>query len=326
MNQAEYEAFYRQARKITPQILRQTMTRLAKIYSEAAKLAAAEVRGAELAGLSELTSSAWRSIEIQLQNSVAEINTALTEELPATVLRGAETTGEINETYLDEALEAAGASAELRAGAKSMFRAINESIVRDMANRIYADGYTLSERIWRAATKYEQDIKDVILSGIAQGRDPIKIAKDIQVYVKDGKIALANRYGRLERGTVEFMKRIGNRVDYRALRLIRTELYTSVREATRQQGHNNPGATDEYDWILEAGRQNWDCRCPELASASPYKYQEVPSNPHPSCSCDLRPRLRDYRDFERDLKTWLDGGNVDYLDSWAMKNWEYIIR
>lgn len=316
MTNKEYAKLYRQARKNYPRILRQTMTQLRKIYKTAADAVAAEVARAELAGLSDLTAQSWASIEDQLRRSVLEINEALQSGARSAVLRGAEETGRINERQLTDALIAAGSSQELRAGVRTMFRALNEQVVQNLVGRIYQNGYTFSETVWKTAENYQEQIKDVISAGIAQGRPVEKIARDIQVYVADGKVKLAQRFGKLERGTRAFMRRIGNRVDYRALRLVRTELFTSVREASRAQGHANPGSTDQYDWVLEAGRQQWDCVCPELAAASPYTYYQVPGTPHSNCSCDIRPRLRDADDFVGDLKSWINGGQVDYLDTW----------
>lgn len=316
MTKAEYTRQYRQARKNYPRILRHAMTQLRKTYKQAADVAAAEVAKAQLGGLSGLTQESWASIEEQLRRSVLEINDALQTGTRAAVLRGAEETSRIHEQHLTEALRAAGSSQALRAGVRTMFRAINERVIQNLVGRIYQNGYTFSETVWKTAESYQEQIKDVISAGIAQGRPVEKIARDVQVYVADGKVRLAQRFGKLERGTREFMNRIGNRVDYRALRLVRTELFTSVREASREQGHSNPGSTDLYDWVLEAGRQQWNCDCPSLADGGPYTYYQVPGTPHANCNCDVRPRLRDADDFVGDLKRWINGGQVDYLDTW----------
>jgi hypothetical protein len=283
MTQAEFTKLYRQARKNTPAILRRAMKKLQTIYIKSAESVAAEVARAELAGFSDLTVQSWAAIENQIQRAIRDINDALAEQIPYRVRQGAELTAKIHTDFLAEAFERAGASPSLLVSTKAMYRAINEQVVQSLFGRIYQNGYTFSERIWRAASKYETDIKSIISAGIIQGRDVTKIAKDIQVYTKDGKIQLANRYGRLERGTRAFMRRIGDKVDSRALRLVRTELYNSIREASREQGHMNPGCIDEYDWILEAGRQQWSCECPDFAAGSPYKYQNVPAAPHPNC-------------------------------------------
>jgi hypothetical protein len=316
MTKAEYQKLYRQARNDYPKILRQAMIQLKKVYTTASDAVAAEVLKAELGGLSDLTVESWASIDDQLRVAIKNLDEALKAATTSSVVKGSEIGSRINERQLTDALTVAGADQALKAGVRSMYRTINESVVQNLVGRIYQNGYTFSETVWNIAKNYEETIKDIISAGIAQGRPVEQIAKDIQVYTNDGKVALANRYGRLERGTREFMQRIGSRVDWRALRLVRTELYTSIREASREQGHANPGSTDEYDWILEAGRQQWACDCPDLAAGSPYKYQDVPGTPHPNCSCYILPVLRDANDFTRDLKTWLGGGDVDYLDDW----------
>ena len=47
-----------------------------------------------------------------------------------------------------------------------------------------------------------------------RGVIPVKIAKDLEVYVAEGKASLMKRYGNLEAGTKEFAKRIPRNVDY----------------------------------------------------------------------------------------------------------------
>lgn len=198
---------------------------------------------------------------------------------------------------------------------------VNERVVRSVINRMFADGYTLSERIWRVGSDYPTQINRVISSGFAQGRDPVKIAKDLQVYIRDGKPALAKRYGPdLTAGTKAWMRRIRGQVDYRALRLVRSELYMSLQEAGRESGRANPGATEVYDWILNAGRQIWNCACEDYAGGGPidggYDYHDVPSYPHPHCQCRTQARLRNHKQFTGDLKRWSRGESVDYLDEW----------
>jgi hypothetical protein len=177
--------------------------------------------------------------------------------------------------------------------------------------------------VWRAGQYYQTQIKNVISAGLAQGRDIIKIAKDIQIYTADGKIALVKRFGPgLIRGSKAFINRIGNRIDYRALRLIRSEMNMSLQDAGKEQGRVNPACTQLWDWV-RGGSQHWNCICPELAANSPYEYNAVPGYPHPNCICQVRPRLMNHAEFVNDLSFWANGQQVPYLDNWYNNIYQY---
>jgi hypothetical protein len=190
-----------------------------------------------------------------------------------------------------------------------------------MTTRLWSDGYTFSERIWGTGDiglkgDWLERMKMTVAAGIAQGRDPVKIAKDIQVYTADGKIALSQRWGGLARGTAEFAKRIPGRLDWRAQRLVRSELGASLQNASVMAGEANPGADGLYDWVLSIGRRHWDCECESLAEGGPYTAETIPTYPHSNCGCWTRPHLREMTGFLADLKSWAHGGSVDYLDEW----------
>jgi hypothetical protein len=327
---------------------------LRRTYLQAAKDAATKVLAADFAGQSQITIQSWAAIEAQLSSSAAEITRVLEEQIESKVLTGSKIRTDIHNKYLKDMVTASGADDFItKSGLANMFSGVGNRVIESLIGRIYQDGYTFSDRIWRIGQKYQDTIKDVISVGLAQNRDLIKIAKDIQVYTADGKVGLANRFGMISRRDIDnyrkgkalridwkmfekkiiseygpeegikiikstrsFMQRIGNRVDWRALRLVRSELYSSIQIADAEAGRVNPAALDLYDWILEAGRQQWSCACESLSLDGPYKYSEIPGYPHSNCSCSIRVRLRNGNDFESDLKRWVDGESVDYMDAW----------
>ena len=58
-----------------------------------------------------------------------------------------------------------------------MFVKVNDDVIANIAKRVYSDGYTFSERCWRVGTNVPNDMRQTILSGLAQGVIPVKIAK-----------------------------------------------------------------------------------------------------------------------------------------------------
>jgi hypothetical protein len=192
---------------------------------------------------------------------------------------------------------------------------VNDAVVQSVVNRVWQDGYTFSDRVWRIGRRYQEDIKKVLSAGLAQGRDVLDIARDIQVYTADGKLRLMQRYGELRRGTAEFTRRIPMKVDYRALRLVRTELYASLRDAGVQQGLANPACTKLWDWVRQSSR-DWGCECPDYARDGPYTLEALPSTPHSNCLCAVVPQLESLASFNGRLASWADGAPDVGLDEW----------
>lgn len=314
MTSKEYLEAYRQARKTYPTLTRSAMGKLRKIYKKAGAMASEAVRIAELAAPGSFTAYSKRVIEEALLNGGTSISNATAEVIPETINAGNKIASDINYTYMADAFD--GSGLVTKTGLNNMLFAVNDRLINSIVNRMYADGYTLSYRVWKVGRTYQDQITRVLTAGLANGRSTVQLAKDIQVYIADGKTALVNRYGNLERGTKTFINRIGNRVDYRALRLVRSELYSGLQESSREFGRVNPGCIDLYDWVLESGRQHWNCACPDNQAGSPYAYEDVPEYPHPSCRCEVRPVLRDRREFTNDIKNLVNGSSVEYLDDW----------
>ena len=322
MTKKEYEQLLRNARKEYPKLSQKAMTELRRIYKKAGELAAEAVRKSIVSGAADITTESWTEISRQLSAGADLIREELHLQIPATTSNGISLTSKINEDFIEDVIAANGITRITTAQIKSMYRAVNDKLIRSIATRFYGDGYTFSNRVWKASIDYQNQIKDVISAGLAQGRDPVKIAKDLQVYISDGKGALvarlqrSNRFGELQRPTKEFMKRIGNKVDWRALRLVRSELYASIQQASLEHGRMNPAASGLYEWVMTAERQHWKCACPDHARNGPYKHEEVPGYPHSNCRCDIRPILRDTRQFQEDIIKWSNGESIDYIDKW----------
>lgn len=313
MNQSEYEALYRQARKTYPNLTRETMTEIRRTYKSASAAIAKKIKSAELAGKAQLTINSNLAIQNQLDEAVEAIDIKLAQQIDKTTRAGINKTSDINVKYLSESFAAVGSSKVSAAGISEMYVSINETVIETMINRIYQDGYKLSDRVWKVGQDYRNKINSIMTQGFSMGRSSIQIAGDVQKYTVSGKFGLAKSYGpNLIKGDVDafrkgkaqridwkafetkygkeittsskaFMRRIGTRIDYRALRLVRSELYASLQEAAGIQGKANCGSSGLYDWVLEGNRQHWKCSCPDYAKNSPYKYENIPGYPHSNC-------------------------------------------
>lgn len=349
MNQAEYKKLYAAAARMFPKVTRTALIKMQDAYTQATKEVAALLADAEMRNLSQLTIDSFRSLLQMLsksQKTIADqlafeqavnqkiityipdwpiidqrvyaasqaLVTELTELVPGTVRAGNQIITDIHQNYLIDITGLSGGRITA-AGLQNMFNGVNDFLVSSIANRIWQDGYTFSSRVWNAGLVYQDDIKRIVLSGLAQGRDVIEIAADLNVYVKSGSKGLIKRYGLLERGTAAFARRIRRYVYYPSLRIIRSELYASLQQNSVLMGQINPATNGLFDWI-RANHEDFGCSCPDYAENSPYRLEDVPSYPHPNCLCRIQPRLRDTREFQEDLINWVNGAQVDYLDRW----------
>lgn len=341
MTQAEYKKLYKTAHRLSGRVTAQTLKELRKIFIEAGNLAAAQVAATEAGGLSSLTSGAWMQVEQQLKAGADLISRSAAEQIPLGISESYSNYLSVDSKYILDAASQAGTGLITEAGIANMGLGVDFRLLQIQASRITSNGYNFSDRVWSQLTTLSKDgvtqlptslnadyqfrIKNLILTGQAQGRDNIQIAEDIQVYINKGKNELfkPGRYGRLIPGTGQYARRITRTIDWRALRLIRSELNASLQQSGVLEGVLNPAATKFYDWVKTAGnpidedgaRTSSGLRCIDLDRNSPYEKDEVPGYNHPNCSCHVRPVLQNQNDFVQDLKSWVPGDG-SALDQW----------
>lgn len=315
MTQDEYEKLYIESRRTVAKLTIERMQEIKQVYINASKSVEEAIKSATLSGSSQLSIDSLNRIQQKLDAASLEIRTAIDIRNKQLMLDGMDVTAEINIAYMDDILMDIDQTLITMGKIKENYVGVNMDIMMTTLNRVFQDGYSYSERLWKIGEAYQKEMKDIINAGLAQGRSTVEIAKDLQAYLKDGKIALANRYGELERGTKEFLKRIGDRVDWRALRLIKSELHMSLQTAALEHGRLNPACTGKYNWILASGRAHFNCQCEDIASNSPMTYEQVPAYPHPNCECRIEPVLKDIREFEQELRDFING------ESNSVSNW-----
>ena len=55
-------------------------------------------------------------------------------------------------------------------------------------------GMKLSDRIWATSDNARDNMRSIILDGVARGRDSAKVARDLERYVKQGAATMAGDY------------------------------------------------------------------------------------------------------------------------------------
>ncbi len=323
MTSAEYERAYAKARNTWPKLTAETMRKIRDVYLDSAKKLGEILKSGSLDDKSQITRDMTEQMEAEFQRAARAIQASIIEEVPLLISRGYDGYSKIEVEFMTDALEGIDQGKVTEKGLQNIYVGVNQRLVEITLHRIGQDGYTFAQRAGIAAGKYQPAMNDLIAAGFAQGRDLAKIAEDLTKYVTDGKIKTVKRWGEiLEPGSKALLKRVPERVDYRALRIARSELASSLQEGARQNGRINPGAVDEFDWVLMNELHASGDPCPDLAANSPYAFADVPGYPHPNCECWVRPRLRDAKEFRDDLIRWADGERVPAMDKWYAETYK----
>ena len=328
MTQAEFYAAIKQSRKDYLDIIAGVNKNISKLYIYAADQVAEKIKSLSLKGNGTgLTAESLKALERQLRITGSNTAGGVQAHIIDGINKNASITSQPHIDFINDGIKESGISFLNDVKITEMYAAINRRLTDITYSRLWADGYKFSERVWGGLSSvdptksipglygyWQSEIKSVVSSGIAQNRDVLLIAKDLSAYAREGKSGLVKRYGELVQGTKRFIKRIPQGIDWRALRLARSELYASLQESARLQGHDNPAVKD-YIWNLTAGGVH-DCVCPDLAADSPYIETEIPDYPHSNCLCYITYRLLSRTEFINDLRDWNNGLVVPYLESW----------
>jgi hypothetical protein len=130
-------------------------------------------------------------------------------------------------------------------------------------------------------------------------------APEAQAWVKE-RMAAKTRLGAPLRPDVvkEYHGRLGAAgIDYRTMRIMRTETAVALNERQEAIARNSAICTGQVDWVLQKGRDGWNCKCAEYAAGGPYDVDELPAPVplHPQCSCQLRPHLKSDAEIREEL-------------------------
>jgi len=136
--------------------------------------------------------------------------------------------------------------------------------------------------------------------GLQPGSDAAKALlrqSDAQAWVKQ-KMSETTKRGtpRLPDAVRQYATRLGKAgLDYRAIRIARSETTAMVADEQLAIAENSDICTGEMDFVMERGRDHWNCNCEHYAEQSPWRVDD-PDRPeipvHPNCMCEWRPRLK----------------------------------
>lgn len=178
-------------------------------------------------------------------------------------------------------------------------RAIQTSFARS-----HEDGLKLSERIWNIGQHNKKIMSDIVRAGA--GEDVVTVARSLESYVKKGKTSIAANYPNM-------IKRMDSRIpanlDYKALRLARTELTAAYGEGVIASAKATP-VVKYVKWVISSSHPRKDI-CDTNANGGPngngiYEAMSCPIYPaHPNCICTLQPAPENTTVVVDKLKAWL---------------------
>lgn len=178
-------------------------------------------------------------------------------------------------------------------------RAIQTSFARS-----HEDGLKLSERIWNIGQHNKKIMSDIVRAGA--GEDVVTVARSLESYVKKGKTSIAANYPNMIK---RMESRIPANLDYKALRLARTELTAAYGEGVITSAKATP-VVKYVKWVISSSHPRKDI-CDTNANGGPngngiYEAMSCPIYPaHPNCICTLQPAPEDTTVVVDKLKAWL---------------------
>lgn len=319
MTAAEYSANYARERRQWPFITAKTMKAIHAAYAEAGRKIADIIRNGELVD-GALSFDTQRQVDQAILEGSQAIGDAMREGIPALLTAGALGYAAIETAYLVDALGDASGKITT-AGVEKLFTATSEASVLRSLNTVGADGRIFWSRVPNVSSQFGDDILAMVRASIDQGRDLGKIAADVNKYIRDGKAGTIHRWGEnITPDSKQLLKRVPEHVDYRALRLARSELGRGLRETALANGQSNPGGTGLFDWV-RVNAIDWGCNCPANAANGPYLAENYPPYDHPNDQCYARQILKNGTDFRNSLQAWVNGGADDDLDAWYQNSY-----
>lgn len=326
MTKAEYQKAYVDLRKQFAGITLSAQIELKKTLLSAAGDTGEIIKKNIPAGLTVISATKWHDIESQLKVVATAIANKTDELTKGAAVSAWALMSDIDKTYILSAAKDAGV---MITGLQSAYASYQTTLINSISHSVY-NGVSYSTRIWGytnavgkvegVAGDYITRVKNIVYAGLEQGVDPVQIAKSLKNYINYGSSTYTQGvWQKLTPGAKDYIGRLGSAgADYRALRVVRTELYKGMQDAAVVSGEMNPACTGYYDWVLQSGRNDWPCECPSLAAGGPYPANAVPDYPHVLCSCVVRPVIRDRDSFVQSLKAYVNGEGNE-ISEWAGK-------
>lgn len=202
--------------------------------------------------------------------------------------------------------------------------------------RVYSDGLTLSQRIWRLQNGGMTQIRTTIAAGMAERTNAWDLAERLERQLNadqewpkwsEQRLREMDPAGRAQSQDGLWRNSAEQRaamppdglsapagVSYNALRLARNEIQAANHAVTSEIARNFPGIVGRKV-VLSPAHPRSDI-CDELAAGGPYEKSADFLPAHPQCMCRWEEVLMPVADFTRQTREWLAGDNR-FLDDYS---------
>lgn len=203
-----------------------------------------------------------------------------------------------------------------------VFRPQLNAIIQAANKTVYADGLTLSGRLWKLDQQSRAGIQSVVFAGVQNGKSAWDIAKDLERYL--GASADCPRWTSTRlytltksdiaagdpRGLIRGDECAAQGVAYNALRLARTEIQRVHNLATQSLMQQMPWVTEEQMRLSPAHPE--EDVCDEIIAKGRdgkgiYPVGTLSLPIHPNCLCYLVAVEMPADDFVGQLRGWMRG-------------------
>ena len=180
-----------------------------------------------------------------------------------------------------------------------VFSQVPKLALNNVINRVWNDGFKFNDRIWNLQNGAKQGINGIMARGIASGQSATSLSKELRNYLIDPTLTPGKTWTTKARKSVN-MK---GTIHYNALRLARTEINNSYREANIQSNKVSP-VTNGMKWNLSASHPRPDI-CNVWAMSDQYNmgFGVFPADAtpidHPNGLCYLTDVLRPPKEWNK---------------------------
>ena len=196
-----------------------------------------------------------------------------------------------------------GLSDELVAG---LYNVPDKVILGIINGGFYKDNKSLSERIWNYSNKNIEDVQRIFIDGLAQKTPYKDLVKQLQAYV-DPKVQTYSK--------VSSINKTYGRVEYNAMRMLRTSMNHAFLNANIEKWSKNP-FIKKVKWCLSSAhsdRMHGRTDICDDINGKEFNVKDVPT-PHPNCLCYQIPVTDDLNKVADELKSWVNGKPNKALD------------
>jgi hypothetical protein len=199
-----------------------------------------------------------------------------------------------------------------------------DRVLKALEQRVYSDGFTLSQRIWRLDQVSLQGFRDTLYKGFLEGKTIWDVAADLEQFLGAGQDCPRWTKERLtltpeeiaagdETGLIRGDACAGQGVAYNALRLAVNEIQTAVQAMLREIHAQQPWVKGERLYLNDLHNVVYNCECERIAGYPPNMVSEVlPVGTvelplHPWCMCVTLLERMTREEVQERLARWRQG-------------------